>query len=196
MKTRPAALAALAMLTAVLLAGCQRGDPQAPFTASRPPPGVQSRFYAPDGWTWGLVQPGGVPPARYGVSAPSGVPRADLLILTSYGEPAEIWFETARDLNAQGYVVWVLEPVGQGGSGRYSRLRDLGYAESLQPDVLAARIMAERVVHRRPPGPGPDLAAAKRRRGFDLGGGAPDAAPELRLAQGRLARRLVAPGAG
>ncbi len=44
----------------------------------------------------------------------------------------------------------MLEPVGQGGSGRYSRLRDLGYAESLQPDVLAALLMAERVVHRRP----------------------------------------------
>lgn len=137
-------------MAAVLLSGCQKGDPRAPFTDSQPPPGVQSRFYAPDGWAWGLVQPGGVPAARYGVSAPSTVPRADLLILTSYGEPAEVWFETARALNAEGYVVWVLEPVGQGGSGRYSRLRDLGYAESLQPDVLAARLMAERVVHHRP----------------------------------------------
>jgi lysophospholipase len=143
-------LKALALMAAVLLSACQQGDPRAPFTGSRPPPGLQSRFYAPDGWAWGLVQPGGVPPARYGVSAPSGVPRADILILSSYGEPAEVWFETARALNALGFVVWVLEPVGQGGSGRYSRLRDLGYAESLQPDALAARLMAERVVHRRP----------------------------------------------
>ncbi len=96
------------------------------------------------------MQPTGVPAARYGVSGPQGGARADILILPSYGEPAEIWFETARELNGKGYAVWVLEPVGQGGSGRYSRLRDLGYAESLTPDVLAAKAMAQKVVHRRP----------------------------------------------
>jgi lysophospholipase len=73
-----------------------------------------------------------------------------VVILTSYDEPAEVWFETARDLNARGYVVWVLDEVGQGGSGRYSRLRDLGYAESLQPDVWAARAMVEKVVRHGP----------------------------------------------
>ena len=96
------------------------------------------------------MQPPGTPAARYGVSAAAGGARADVLILASYGEPAEAWFETARQLNAKGYAVWLLEPVGQGGSGRYSRLRDLGYAESLTPDVLAAKAMAEMVVHRRP----------------------------------------------
>ena len=132
------------------MASCQPADTRAPFTDSRIPPGLQSRFYPPDGWTWGLVQAGGAPAARYGVSAPAGEARADVLILTSYGEPAEVWFETASQLNAKGYVVWVLEPVGQGGSGRYSRLRDLGYAESLVPDMLAAKITAERIIHRRP----------------------------------------------
>ena len=96
------------------------------------------------------MQPPGVPAARYGVSGSQGPAKADILILASYGEPAEIWFETARELNGKGYAVWVLEPVGQGGSGRYSRLRDLGYAESLTPDVLTAKAMAQKVVHRRP----------------------------------------------
>ena len=96
------------------------------------------------------MQPPGAPAARYGVSASAGGARADVLILAGYGEPAELWFETARQLNAKGYAVWLLEPVGQGGSGRYSRLRDLGYAESLTPDVLAATAMADKVVHRRP----------------------------------------------
>ena len=137
-------------LAAALLGACHEASTRAPFTDSRIPPGLQSRFYPPDGWTWGLVQPGRMPAARYGVSAPSSEARADILILASYGEPAEVWFETASELNAKGYVVWVLEPVGQGGSGRYSRLRDLGYAESLTPDVLAARITAERIIHRRP----------------------------------------------
>jgi lysophospholipase len=111
---------------------------------------VESRFLPPDNWAWGLIQVGDAPAARYGVSSPTGTTRADVVILTSYGDPAEIWFETARDLNAKGYVVWVLEPVGQGGSGRYSRLRDLGYAESLEPDVWAVKAMVEKVVRRGP----------------------------------------------
>ena len=114
------------------------------------PAGVDSRFLAPDGWAWGLVKIGDAPAARYGVSSPSGTTHADVLILTSYGEPAEVWFETARELNGKGYVVWVTEGVGQGGSGRYSRLRDLGYAESLAPDVWAAGAMVQKVIRRRP----------------------------------------------
>lgn len=133
-----------------MAAACTPVDPRAPAASTRIPPGLQSRFYPPDGWSWGLIQAGGAPAARYGVSAAPGVALADVLILTSYDEPAELWFETARQLNARGYAVWVLEPVGQGGSGRYSRLRELGYADSLEPDVLAAKIAAERVVHRRP----------------------------------------------
>lgn len=133
-----------------MLWGCRDTDTRAPFTDSRIPPGIESRFLPPQGWAWGLVQPPGVPAARYGVSGPAGGARADILILSSYGEPAEAWFETVRELNGMGYAVWVLEPVGQGGSGRYSRLRDLGYAESLTPDVLAAKAMVQKVIHRRP----------------------------------------------
>ena len=131
-------------------AGCHKGDLRGPFTDSRIPPGVESRFLSPDGWAWGLIRVGDAPAARYGVSSPTGASRADVVILASYDQPAEIWFETARDLNARGYVVWVLEPVGQGGSGRYSRLRDLGYAESLEPDVWAERAMIEKVVRHGP----------------------------------------------
>ncbi len=93
---------------------------------------------------------GDAPAARYGVSSPGGTTHADVLILTSYGEPAEVWFETVRALNDKGYVVWVIEGVGQGGSGRYSRLRDLGYAASLAPDVWAAGAMVQKVIRRRP----------------------------------------------
>ena len=132
------------------MTGCRKGDLREPFTDSRIPPGVESRFLPPDGWAWGLIRVGDLPAARYGVSSPTGPTRADVVILTSYDEPAEVWFETARDLNAKGYVVWVLEPVGQGGSGRYSRLRDLGYADSLQPDVWVARAMVEKVVRHGP----------------------------------------------
>ena len=134
----------------MFLASCGKGDLKEPFTDGRPPLGIEARFLAPDGWAWGLVKIGDAPPARYGVSSPGGTTHADVLILTSYAEPAEVWFETASALNDKGYVVWILEGVGQGGSGRYSRLRDLGYAETLEPDVWTAKAMVEKVIRRRP----------------------------------------------
>ncbi len=147
----------MAVLGAVLgaglaasLAACREKDALAPFTDSRIPPGLDRRFYPPEGWAWGLIKIGDAPAARYGVSAPTGVPRADLLILTAYGEPAEVWFETASALNARGYVVWVLEPIGQGGSGRYVAPRDIGHAPSLDPDAKAAAGLIAAVVRRRP----------------------------------------------
>ncbi len=138
------------MASLLSLCACGPSDPTAPFTDSRLPPGVQQRFYAPEGWAWGLVKVGGSPPARYGVAAPPRRPRADVLILASYGEPAEVWFETVGDLNAKGYVVWILEPIGQGGSGRYTPVRDLGHAPSLQPDMITVGALSARFIRRRP----------------------------------------------
>lgn len=137
----------MALLT---LAGCRIDDPRAPVLESRLPPGLERRFLPPEGWAWGLVEPAGAPAARYGVAGPSGRPQGDILILTSYGEPAEVWFETANNLVAEDYVVWVLEPVGQGGSGRYGPMRDVGDAPSLKPDIEAVRMMATQVIRRRP----------------------------------------------
>jgi lysophospholipase len=134
----------------LLLAACRVDDPRAPFTDSEIPPGLETRFYPPEGWAWGLVKAGDAPAARYGVGAPAHWPRADIMILTGWEEPAEAWFETIRALNGKGYVVWVLEPVGAGGSGRYGLPRDLRHAPSLQPDVTSAVAMAQRVIGRRP----------------------------------------------
>jgi len=138
------------MASVLPLCACGPSDPTAPFTDSRLPPGLQQRFYPPEGSAWGLVKVGDAPPARYGVAAPPRRPRADVLILASYGEPAEVWFETIGDLNAKGYVVWTLEPIGQGGSGRYTPVRDLGHAPSLEPDVAAVGAMTARFIRRRP----------------------------------------------
>ncbi|HWU13593.1 MAG TPA: alpha/beta hydrolase, partial [Caulobacter sp.] len=90
---------------------------------------------------------------RYGVSAPQGAPRGQILILPAYGESAEAWFETARDLNDRDYVVWVLERQGQGGSERATPWRDLGHATSFAPDVTATRAMVKAVI--RPNGQDP-----------------------------------------
>jgi lysophospholipase len=74
------------------------------------------------------------------------VRRADILILTDYGEIAETWFETARDLTRRGYAVWVLDGAGQGGSGRWVLPRDLGYAQDFQADMAAVRAMTSAVI--------------------------------------------------
>lgn len=127
----------------LLLAACgDGGDGRAPFVESRIPPALSPRFWAPDGWAWGLLKIGDAPAQRYGVSSTPITPQAQILILGGYGESAEAWFETARDLNARGYSVWVLERAGQGGSERYALPRDLGHAPGFEGDVQAVKTLA------------------------------------------------------
>jgi lysophospholipase len=125
-------------------------DNTGPFVESQPPPGLAERFYPPEGWAWGLIQVGETPAQRYGVVGSSGTPRVQVLILPDYGESAEDWFETARDLGATGATVWVLDGVGQGGSARLTRHRDLGEVTSFDSDVAAVRAMIEIVIQPKP----------------------------------------------
>jgi lysophospholipase len=131
---------------ALLLTACGQDGGREPFTDSRTPPGLASRFLAPEGWAWGLVQAGDHPAQRYGVSSPSTGPVAHIVILPGYGESAEAWFETARDFNARGYTVWVLEGAGQGGSGRFTGARDVGHIPDMEPDLLAVKALLRVVV--------------------------------------------------
>jgi lysophospholipase len=132
-------------LAFLALAGCG-GDSREPFADTRPPPQLAERFFPPENWAWGLIQAGDAPIQRYGVAAPASAPRADVLILPDYGESAETWFETARDLVAAGDAVWVLEGVGAGGSARLTARRDLGELKSFDPDVAAVRGMILTVI--------------------------------------------------
>ena len=125
----------------LLLAGCGGSDDRAPFAESRIPPSLAPRFWAPEGWSWGLVHVGEAPAQRYGVASTSGGRRASVLILTGYGESAEAWFETVGDLTARGYTVWVLERAGQGGSARYVSPRDLGHVPAFDDDIAATRAL-------------------------------------------------------
>jgi lysophospholipase len=159
---------AAVLALALLLAACGGSDVRAPFTDSRVPPGLDQRYWPPDGWTWGLIQVGRSPPQRYGVAAPAIVPRAQVLILPGYGEPAEAYFDAVSDFTARGCVVWVLEGVGQGGSGRVAAPRDLGYVRSFDDDVSAVQQLAAQVI--RP-----------------QGGRGPAAAPLIVLASGSAA---------
>jgi len=185
---------AICVILVDLLAACgDRGD-RSPFADSRSPPGLAERFYPPEGWAWGFVKVGDAPAQRYGVAAPAGVTRADILILTDYGEIAETWFETARDLNRRGYAVWILEGTGQGGSGRLVLPRDLGYARDFQADVAAARAMTSTVIRPRTPAP---LVILGQGAGavvavLEVTGGGP-AAADLILSSPRLGASPSAP---
>jgi lysophospholipase len=140
-------------LVAWLLAACGDQGARAPFAESRTPPSLDVRFQPPAGWAWGYVKVGDDLVQRYGVSAPHGAPRGQILILPGYGESAEAWFETARDLNDRDYVVWILDRQGQGGSERATPWRDLGHATSFAPDVTATKAMVKAVI--RPKGRDP-----------------------------------------
>lgn len=137
---------ALVLLLALPLFACGEQGSRAPFADSRIPPGLERRFLPPAGWAWGYVQVGEDKVQRYGVSGPSGAATSQVLILTDYGESADTWFETTRDLNAKGVVVWILERQGQGGSERLAGKRDRGHVESYAPDVTATKAMVKVVI--------------------------------------------------
>lgn len=97
------------LLVLVALAGCRR-EVEKPYPDSRIPPMLAPRYFAPDGWAWGSVAAPGLAPVRYGVTGPTMVPRAHVVIAAAPDESAEVYFETVRALQAKGYVVWVIDP--------------------------------------------------------------------------------------
>jgi lysophospholipase len=137
---------------ALCLSACERGAGEA-FVAPRLAPAAPTRAWPPQGWAWGLIRIADRPPQRYGVSAPANAPIGDIVILPSYGESAEWWFETVRDLNREGYTVWILDGDGQGGSGRYTPQRDLGHTADFHRDVEGLRVLLRRVIRPAPDRP-------------------------------------------
>lgn len=138
--------ASLTAALLLLLSACGRDDALEPFAESQVPPGLAARFQPPEGWAWGFIKSGLNPTQRYGVAAPRGAPKATVVISPGYGESAEVWFETTRDLIAEGCTVWILERTGQGGSGRYASPRQMGHAPSFDPDVTGLLTLLNTVV--------------------------------------------------
>jgi lysophospholipase len=153
--------AGLALALLVLLAACGERT-AAPFFDSRTPPQVPPSAWPPHGWAWGSLRVGDAPPMRYGVSAPSTPALAHVVVLPGYGESAEVYFETARDLNARGIVVWVLEGAGQGGSARVAWPRDAVHTQSLDTDAAAVGRLIREVVR---PLPGRPVTIAAHGQG-------------------------------
>lgn len=124
------------------LSACGDREGLQPFTDSRPPAALPTRFYAPEGWTWGLLQVGEAPAVRYGVGAPRREHRGEVVVVPDAGEPAEVWFETANALIAQDWGFWIVDLQGQGGSGRATSPRDLLHADDFSADAAAVRALA------------------------------------------------------
>ena len=81
-----------------------------------------------------------------------------MVILPAYGESAEVYYETAHDLTARGYAVWVLDPAGQGGSERFPGPVDLGRSNGFGVDAAALAGLLAQVV--RPSADRPVVVAA------------------------------------
>lgn len=139
-----------------VLAACSR-DAGAPLLDSRAPPSLGPRFFPPEGWGFGVLALPGAPPIRYGAVAPDVPPRADVVILPAYGESVEVYYETARDLTARGYAVWVLDAAGQGGSERFPGAVDLGRSNGFGVDAAALDGLLAQVVR---PGAGRPVVVA------------------------------------
>lgn len=134
----------------LLLAACGPDEGLEPFAESRVPPALSARFLPPDGWAWGYVQAGGSAIQRYGVASPPRLPAATVVVVPGYGESAEVWFETVKDLMDDGATVWVLDRAGQGGSARYGKPRDKGYVPSFAPDIANLQALLRTVIRPEP----------------------------------------------
>lgn len=143
----------LVLLGLCLLLGACGEDAGKAFLDSRTPPSLPPRAWAPDGWAWGVIRIPDTPEIRYGVAAPAGRPKGHVIFLTGYGEPAEAYFETARELLADGWSVWTLEPHGQGGSGRFPGPRDVGRSAGHDRDLHAAGMLVDRIIRPAPSEP-------------------------------------------
>jgi len=116
------------------------------FADPRLPPGLAHRFWPPAGWAWGAIEIKGKPALRYGVAAPQGEARADVVILTGHGESAELWFETTRTLVDDGYAVWILEGAGEGGSANYAGHDDVAHVPDFEADIRGLVALHRKVV--------------------------------------------------
>ncbi|WP_031239130.1 serine aminopeptidase domain-containing protein [Asticcacaulis sp. AC466] len=136
----------LALAATLVTTGCSKlkdaareMQPGQAFLDSRIPAGLSPQYFPPDGFVWGAYRAEKLPQARYGVASPPINPKAQILILADADYPAEVYFETMRQLLAEGYGVWLLEAPGQGGAGHYLLQNDSIYTASYHDAQITAR---------------------------------------------------------
>lgn len=104
-------------------------------------------FPPPEGAATVWLKNGGHDVRMVYAPAPSGAdkPRGAVLLCTGYNEYIEKYFETARDLQARGFAVGVLDWPGQGGSQRLIDKPRLGYVRTFDTCVAAQKLALEAI---------------------------------------------------
>jgi lysophospholipase len=111
------------------------------------PPPLESRFLEPPGWGWREIKRGGRR-LRFGYAAPANAqPKAVVICLPGLGEFCEKYFETARDLLAQGLAVYVIDWVGQGRATRYLKNSHKRHSAGFSHDVKDLHALITEHVH-------------------------------------------------
>jgi len=82
-------------------------------------PDLEERFREPPGWRWHSFTRNGRK-IRFGSIFPKdSIPDAVVVCFPGLGEFAEKYFEIAREMNRNNLAFWIMDWMGQGGSGRY-----------------------------------------------------------------------------
>lgn len=98
-------------------------------------PDFEDRFLQPEGWRWHSFVHNGRR-LRFGSVFPKDtIPDAVVVCLPGLSEFGEKYFETARDCLRKNLAFWVLDWMGQGGSGRYFDDSQKRHSSGFQDDV-------------------------------------------------------------
>lgn len=99
------------------------------------PDNLEERFTEPKGFRWHSFTRDGRK-IRFGSSFPQdSIPDAVVVVLPGLSEFGEKYYELARNLNDANLAFWVIDWMGQGGSGRYLPNPDIRHAASFDEDV-------------------------------------------------------------
>ncbi|MEZ5814954.1 MAG: alpha/beta hydrolase [Alphaproteobacteria bacterium] len=98
-------------------------------------PDFEDRFLEPEGWRWhSFTRKGRV--IRFGTVSPKGrVPDAIVVCLPGLGEFGEKYFETAQTCLGMNLAFWIIDWMGQGGSGRYLKNPQKRHGSNFQNDI-------------------------------------------------------------
>ena len=103
--------------------------------ANNSPHALEPRFQEPIGWRWHHFTRNGRK-IRFGSVFPKdSIPDAVVVCLPGLSEYAEKYYEVARDLNDKNMAFWIIDWMGQGGSGRYLPNTSKRHSTGFQKDV-------------------------------------------------------------
>ena len=98
-------------------------------------PDIEKRFLAPEGWRWHSFTRQGRRIRCGAVSPRQSVPDAAVICLPGLSEFGEKYLETARTCHEMNLAFWVIDWMGQGGSGRYLENPHKRHATCFADDV-------------------------------------------------------------